>query len=216
MCGNMSPFRYYFADIRPVMMREPLADFLGAFEHHKAYLEYSFDDVVKMTGHACPTVASAFVCCKKALGALYMGDLPDRGNIAVMIHAAAGDKAYGVIGQVFSYLTGACGETGFKGLDGKFRRCGLLTFDGAGAADDTQSFTFARLDNGKKVRARILPANFPVVEGQSELPALLEKGIKGTMTHDEEHKFQDLWMERVKAIVLEEKNVDAWLVIEPA
>ena len=214
MCGSMSPFRYFFANIKPIVMRDPLAGFLGAYVHHEAMLEYSFDEVVKMTGHACPTVASAFVCCKKALGHLYVGDIPERGNMAVTVHAGADEKAYGVMGQVFSFITGACGEGGFKGIGGKFNRQGLLTYAKGTSKEDAGSFTFARLDNGKKVKARIVPEKFPVVQGQEELPGLMEKALKDTATHDEVHRFQDLWMERVKAIAMEERDVDAWLIIK--
>jgi len=216
MCGNMSPFRYFFADIRPIIMKDPLAEFLGAYEHHNAYLEYTFDEVVKMTGHVCPTVASAFVCCKKALGHLHMGEIPNRGNISVTIHSAPNERNAGVIGQIFGFVTGACGDDGFKGLDGKFRRNGLLSYAPNGAGGAADGFTFARLDNGKKVHASILSANFPTIPGQEEIPALMDKALKGLATHDEGHKFQDLWMEKVKAIVLEERNVEAWLVINPA
>ena len=216
MCGSTSPFRYFFADVKPIVLREPLAEFLGAFEHHQGLLEYSFDDVVKMAGHACPTVGSAFVCCKKALGHLHMGEIPERGNIAVTVHAEADDKTYGVMGQVFSFMTGACGDSGFKGLGHKFRRKGLLLYEPAASGENSMRFTFARIDNGRKVQARLFPEKFPLVPGQEDMAGLMEKAFWDAASHEEVHKFQDLWMERVKAIVLEERDVNSWLAIEPA
>jgi hypothetical protein len=44
----------------------------------------------------------------------------------------------------------------------------------------------------------------------------MEKALQEVATHDEVHRFQDLWMERVKAIVLDERDVAQWLAIEPA
>lgn len=216
MCGSMSPFRSFFTDVSPIVMREPLAGFLGAFEQHRSLLEYSFDDVVKMAGHACPTVASAFVCCKKALARLHDGDIPERGNIAVTVHAEQDDKTFGVMAQVFSLVTGACGPTGFKGLGHKFRRKDLLSFEASDADGGSMDFTFSRLDNGKKVKARIFPDRLPAVEGQEKLGDLMEKAFWEAASHEEVHEFQDLWMERVKAIVLEERDLDTWLSIEPA
>ena len=213
MCGNMSPFRYFMAAVKPISLRDPLADFLGAYQYHSALLEYSFEEVVKMTGHACPTVASAFVCCKKAIGRLHEGEIPDRGNIAVTVHAAADEGVFGVMTQVFSYITGACGPGGFKGLGGRFSRKDLLTFDPDSTPADRGSFTFSRIDNKKRVNARILPERFPTIQNQDEMAALMQKMLAGSASHDEEHRFQDLWMERVKAIVLDERDVDSWLVL---
>jgi hypothetical protein len=156
--------------------------------------------------------ASAFVCCRKALGRLYEGEIPDRGDVSVTVHARPDDEVFGVIGDIFGYITGARGSTGFKGLDGKFCRRDLLAYsDGVGALHG--SFTFARLDNSKKVNARIQRENFPTVPGQDELENLMRKALQGNISHDDGHKFQDLWMERVRAIVLDERDVDKWLLL---
>jgi len=212
MCGTMSPFRYFLADVKPIVMREPLADFLGAFQHHNAMLEYSFEEVVKMAGHACPTVASAFVCCRKALGRLHEGEIPERGNVAVTVHAEADKEAFGVIGEIFAFITGARGPTGFKGLGPKFGRKDLLAF-GEGDQDRRGSFTFSRVDNGRGVNARILPEHFPSIPGGENLETLMRKASRDGADHEDVHKFQDLWMERVKAIALEERNVENWLLL---
>lgn len=214
MCGTMSPFRYFMASVKPIVMREPLADFLGAFQHHRAMLEFSFEEIVKMAGHACPTVASAYICCRKSLGRLYEGEIPDRGNVSVTVHAKPDEEVFGVIGDVFGFITGARGSSGFRGIGGRFSRRNLLQYSDGDAALHG-SFTFARVDNGRKVNARILKENFPEVPGQENLEPLLKKALQGSISHDDEHQFQDLWMERVRAIVLEERDIDRWLVIQP-
>lgn len=216
MCGSMSPFLEWFSSVRPIVLRDPLAELTGAFQSHHALLEYSFDDVVKMAGHACPSVGAAFVCCRKALGVLHQGDIPERGAIAVTVHGAPDDKTYGVMGQVFGYVTGACGVTGFKGLGGKFRRKDLLSYQAGGPDDGTMTVTFERVGKGNKVRATLTPARYPVVPGQDRLPALLEKVLANSASHQELHEFQDFWMDRVKALVLDEQDVEAWLSVQPA
>ena len=40
-------------------MRDPLARFLGAAED--GVIEYTYADTVKLAGHSCPTVASAYL-----------------------------------------------------------------------------------------------------------------------------------------------------------
>lgn len=216
MCGSMSPFQEWFASVRPIVLRDPLAELTGAFQTHQAFLEYSFDDVVKMAGHACPSVGAAFICCRKALGVLHQGDIPERGTIAVTVHGAPDDKTFGVMGQVFSYVTGACGVTGFKGLGNRFRRKDLLSYEPGSPDEGAMSFTFERLGKGRKVRASLFPARYPAVPGQDRLPGLLDKVLGNTASHHELHEFQDLWMDRVKAIVLEEQDVDSWLSVQPA
>lgn len=42
------------------------------------------------------------------------------------------------------------------------------------------------------------------------------KAIAGSLTHEEAHQLQDVWMERVKAIVAREEKLDEWLSIEKA
>ena len=216
MCGGMSPFRHFFSDVGPIVVRDPLAEFVGAFEHHRALLEYAFDDVVKLTGYACPNVAAAFVCCKRALGHLHVGEVPERGNIAVTVHGAIDDGAYGQMGQVYSYVTGAGGPGGFKGLGPSFRRKDLLAYDPARANGESMGVTFTRIDKGKAIKADVFPARFPAVAGQERVPELMDKALRGTASHDELHAFQDLWAERIKAILVDEQDVDAWLVIQPA
>ncbi len=63
-------FREFLKEVSPIRFKEPLAETLGAVKGEGAILEYTFVDVVKMAGHACPTVAGAYLSCKKALEAL--------------------------------------------------------------------------------------------------------------------------------------------------
>jgi hypothetical protein len=53
-----------------ITLYDPLGELLGAGE---GVFTYTFDDAVKLSGHACPTVAGAFLLVKVALDRLYPG-----------------------------------------------------------------------------------------------------------------------------------------------
>ncbi len=57
------------------------------------------------------------------------------------------EGVYGVIGQVFSFLTGAASTSGFKGLAQKFIRRDLLKFSSEKIDPEAMCFEFKRLDN---------------------------------------------------------------------
>ncbi len=60
-------------------MSEPLGGLLGS----ESISVFSFGDVVKLSGHSCPTVAGAYLMTLYALKALHSDELPIRGNIKV-------------------------------------------------------------------------------------------------------------------------------------
>lgn len=71
-----------------IRLRDPLADFLGASVD--GLLDYGYADVVKLAGHSCPTVASAYLMARAALGALFPGALAERGAVRVDMPHEAG------------------------------------------------------------------------------------------------------------------------------
>ena len=100
-------FRNFLTEVRPIRFREPLAETLGAVKREGVILEYTFVDVIKMAGHACPTVAGAYLSCQKAMDALYLDDAPVRGEISITVYGEQDEGVYGVMAQVFSLLVGA-------------------------------------------------------------------------------------------------------------
>ncbi len=74
-------FPDFFADAPVIETLDPLAALLGASEGGR--LQYRYVDAVRMAGHSCPTVASAFLMTRAALRRLYGGELPRRGEIRV-------------------------------------------------------------------------------------------------------------------------------------
>lgn len=58
----------FFDKVKPIVLYDPLAEFLGAAEAGR--VEYAYLDAVKLAGHSCPTVAGAYLMAMKALQAL--------------------------------------------------------------------------------------------------------------------------------------------------
>src|SRR3972149_11748398 len=93
-------FRDFIKEVKPIAFKEPLAEILGALKGAGGALEYTFVDAVKMAGHACPTVAGAYLSCQKALEKLYPGEIPVRGEISVTVYGEPDEGVYGVMAQV--------------------------------------------------------------------------------------------------------------------
>ena len=119
-------FPAFFAAAPVITVHDPLADFLGAST--EGILEYRYEDVVRLCGHSCPTVASAFLLARAALRKLYGDTLPTRGDIRVELAGQERDGVQGVIAAVLGCITGAAGAGGFRGLAGQFNRRDLLAF----------------------------------------------------------------------------------------
>ncbi len=210
--NNSDNFRDLIQKTDPIKMREPLAEILGAFKKDNI-VEYSFKDIIKFAGHPCPTVTGAYLCCKKALEKLYSKEIPVRGNISVVIHGEPDEGVYGVISQVFSFITGAASSTGFKGLGTLFKRKDLLQFSNNKETEECLKFEFKRNDNGKSVIVSFLPQNIPDnPEESSKINQLLQKVLWDAAKKEEIKTFQDLWMKKIERM-LNEEYIDRWMVI---
>ena len=207
-------FRDYLRQVKPIKFKEPLAETLGAFQKRDAVVEYSFIDAVKMSGHACPTVAGAYLSCQKALEKLYPDQIPVRGEISITVFGDPDDGGYGVVSQVFSFLTGAATVTGFKGLAHKFKRQYLLEFSPAKIDSEAMCFEFKRSDTGKTILVKFYPQQIPFPEVKAKrLGYLLGKVIQEAASGDERDEFQELWVGKVKSMFLESEGIDRWLEV---
>ena len=173
-----------------IVMRDPLAEFLGATEGGR--LEYNYADAVKLTGHSCPTVAGAYRATREALGRLYPGEIPERGAIRVELREPLDEGVAGVVASVAGLITGAAGEGGFKGIAGRFGRRGLLAF-GAPIASDLR---FTRLDTGASVEV-----DLPRAAPSPELIARLRRALSPDASAAERDSFARSWQARVAAML---------------
>ncbi len=205
----------FLEEVKPIIFKEPLAEILGVFKKEGVALKYTFVDVIKLAGHACPTTAGAYLCCQKALEKLYPDEIPVRGEISVTVYGEQDEGVYGVMAQVFSLLTGAASATGFRGLGHKFKRKDLLKFSPEKIEPQAMSFEFKRLDNGKAVLVKFYPQQIPFPEEKAKrLRELLELVIWEAAKDEQRKEFQELWLEKVKDMLLERKEIDKWLKLE--
>lgn len=128
-----------------------------------------------------------------ALQRLYSDQIPERGNIAVMLPKPATEGVIGVIASVASFITGATTDTGFKGLRGRFNRCDLLHFEQPVDGD----LGFQRMDTGARV---IVSFNSSVVPPPSGLMSELLAALDADSTATQRATFARTWQSRVKQI----------------
>lgn len=197
----------FFDKVPKINLYDPLAEFLGAATG--GVLQYGYSDAVRLAGHSCPTVASAYWSTCKALAFLYPDTMPVRGAIRVEFRQNSASGVTGVIANVVSMLTGATPETGFKGLAGQFDRRRLLFF----AVDMPGEMRFTRLDTG---RAVYVAANLQHVPGSPRVSELMADCLEHTATPDEVAEFHQLWQERVSRILLEHGDDPQVFAVTPA
>lgn len=186
----------FYAGIEPIKMRDPLASFLGAIEPD-GVLVYRFEDAVKLAGHSCPAVATAYKMTAKALERLYPRETPVRGEINVVIPGSPGDGALGPMSQVISLITGAAAENGFKGLAGHFRRAERMKFQEKGDG----AFIFQRSDTGKTVA---ITPHLDLLPRDDRMQALLPKILNGKGLPEEREEFIKGWQGNVRRVLGDE------------
>ena len=188
-------FPDFFAAAPVIRTHDPLAEFLGAAAD--GVIEYRYADAVRLAGHSCPTVASAFLMTRAALAALYGDELPLRGEIRVDIAEAHDAGVAGVIASIATLVTGATADTGFRGLAGQFNRRDKLFFK---QPLQHGSLRFTRLDTDVAVE---VAANLSAVPGDPRMGELMPLCLSGQATTAQQREFQTLWQARVRRLLLE-------------
>jgi hypothetical protein len=196
----------FFDAVPRISLYDPLAEFLGATED--GILQYGYFDAVRLAGHSCPTVATAYWSTYKALAFLYTGVTPVRGDIRAEFSQASTSGVTGVIANVVSMLTGAMSDNGFKGIGGHFDRRKKLFF----AVEMPGEIRFTRLDTNQTV---LVGTNLQRVPASPRLPALMTSCIANTASTAEIAEFRQLWQERVRSILLEHGDDPAVFLITP-
>ncbi|NMG56228.1 hypothetical protein [Aromatoleum aromaticum] len=187
-------FPDFYRAVPRLKVRDALAAFLGAVED--GVIEYGYEDAVKLAGHSCPTVGSAYLLTCHALTALYPDELPQRGGVRVEFRNRFEDGVTGVIASVVTLLSGAAQDGGFKGLAGRHVRRGLQQF----AVDLPLALRFTRLDTGAAVDAE---ADLSTIPADPAMPSLMARCLTGAADADEQRQFGALWQDRVRRILLD-------------
>ena len=189
-------FPAFYSEAPTIKLRDPLAQFLGAARH--GVIEYRYTDVVRLSGHSCPTVAGAYLMALHGLRALYGTEMPVRGDVEVFMRDAPGSGVTGVISSVVQLVTGAAGETGFPGAGqlALFARKNLLVF----GADVDGVLGMRRRDTGKAVTVHFDNA---VVPWPDEMRPLMTKAFADQANSAELECFAQLWQERVRSMLVE-------------
>lgn len=191
------PTPAFFEVVPRIVVHDPLAAFLGA--PSDGVIDYGYVDAVRLAGHSCPTVVSAWLMTRAALLALYPqapgGDrLPERGSIAVAMRGSLQEGVNGVVANVVGLVTGAATDSGFKGIGGRFERRGLLSDD----ARIDGEIRFTRTDNGDSV---VTTARLEHVKFDARVPQLMRACLVGSATPQEAALFGSLWQARVEQLL---------------
>ncbi len=185
----------FIAQAPRVLVHDGLSEFLGASDD--GLLEYSYADAVRVAGHSCPTVASAYLMARAAMRALYPNGPAERGDIEVTMNGAEHEGTTGVIAQVFTLLTGAAADNGFHGIAGRFQRQGLLSY---GGHNPQAIANFRRCDTGEAVDVSLDLSGVPPA---AEMRNLMPKALAPAATAADRKAFAAAWQERVQRLLLE-------------
>ena len=161
-----------FYDLIPeVRVYDPLAGFLGAVE--AGIIEYRYLDAVKLAGHSCPTVASAFWMTRLALKTLYDEELPTRGGVRVEISENRDVGVTGVIANVVQLLTGVAGD--FQ----------------------------IRIIHRERLQHVDVSVDLSKIPVSRDMRQIMLRNLSGEADPDEASLFSQLWQDRVKRLILD-------------
>ncbi len=197
-------YPYFFDKVPSIRLYDPLSDFLGAFTNGE--MEISYLECVKLAGHSCPTVAGAYLMAHKGLQYLYTDTLPQRGMVHVSMREGEREGVTGVICNVISFIAGAGGVGGFKGIQGNFSRDNLVSYN----VPMEGEVTLTRLDTQEHVSLSYDPS---IVPSDPAMKPLMGKALQGIATNEEKEKFGELWQARVEKILLSETLWDQMITI---
>ncbi|MGQ3685376.1 MAG: FmdE family protein [Candidatus Loosdrechtia sp.] len=191
----------FFNEVEPIKIKDPLAIALGAMDKNEPFV-FTYTDAIKLAGHSCPAISGAYKLTQIALKALYGNEIPVRGQIRVTCKGGVDYRVNGPISQILTLITGASGESGFKGLGGgRYNRQKLLSFDEKQEADEDAVCTviFERMDTKKKIE--ISYSNY-MLPADPKMGELMPLAVTGKGSDEEAKKFGELWHDRIKTILL--------------
>ena len=108
------------------------------------------------------------------------------------------DEKEGVTGvtcNIISFILGASGVNGFKGIQGNFSRNNLVSYN----APIPTEVRLTRLDTKQSVNLSYDPSS---IKADEKMKPLMGKNLKGLATQEEQKMFHTLWQARVEEILL--------------
>lgn len=195
-------YPHFFETIKPIKLKDELSEVLGAFEG--GVIHFTYLDVVKSAGHSCPTIAGAYLMVREGLKGLYGEALPQRGDIKVLFKEDILNGTTGVVANVFSLITGATSNWGFKGLNGAYDRRFLMFFN----ADIPLHVRLQRNDTGRTVDIAYNPSS---ILPDPQMQPLMQKVLAGVTSVEEKELFGLLWQTRVRKIL---ENFDKVILLQ--
>ena len=200
---NYPPF---FDKVPSIRLRDPLSEFLGVFKEGK--MEITYLECVKLAGHSCPTVAGAYLMAIKGLETLYPdGELPERGAVHIAMRDGEADGVTGVICNVISFIIGANGLSGFKGIGGNFSRDNLVSFNEIMEGE----LKLTRLATDESVTLSYDPS---IISADPRMKDLMMKSLQCRSCAEENEEFGKLWQARVEKILLSTELWDQMITIQ--
>jgi hypothetical protein len=187
-------FPTFFDQVPGITLHDPLAQLLGSSEG--GLVHYRYADAVRLAGHSCPTVASAYTLTRLALQRLYADATPVRGQVRVSLAEPLEAGTAGVVGAVAGLLTGAAGAGGFKGLAGQFVRRERMLW----GQEQPLELRYTRLDTGQTVDAQ---GHAQRVPAHPDTFPLLQRCLAGIATEEERQAFGAHWQDRVRRLLVD-------------
>lgn len=204
----------YITKVPPILMRDLFLEILGQVD---GPIPYNYADVVKFAGHSCVTVAGAWAITNSALKALYVEEIPVRGQIKITAPAAEDEAVTGVFGEVISFITGAATKSGFPGggFGKEYNRRNLLEYpkEFTNVHPLDMTWIFERIDTGNKVgvkydSSKVLPA------AKREHGELTPKIGARLATPDETKEWVEAWNKRAQFVLENYESLAGMITVE--
>lgn len=192
----------FFDDIPVIVLQDDLAKFLGSVDD--GVIVFSYLDIVKIAGHSCPTVLGTYMMIQRGLKTLYKDQTPKRGEVKIEFKDAQTVGVTGVMANVATAITGATSDFGFKGLNGKFNRCDLMSFNN----DMDAIMQITRLDTNKSVTVNYDTSS---IQRPQKMNELMQKSLQGIALDDEKKQFGMMWQRGVENIF---RNIDTYVIVK--
>lgn len=185
-------------DVDPIEIRDPVAEALGVLEPGDPFV-ITYADAVKEAGHSCPTASGAYRIVQLGLDAVYPDSYPVRSEVEVQAAGPRDDAAYGVMGRIISYVTGATEDDGFGGLAGGYGgRRDLLHFDAFDPDTVEPTFRFRRTDTDETIEVTYHVGDVP--DGDTAV-GNLRLILDGSASDEQRAAFADAWHRRVQVVL---------------